>query len=157
MSVGDGTGMNRRGQRGFRRARPRVRRSPARAGLNAPPADTSLPSILVLFPLYSLPLQTMPDLSQIPGYSGTSTLTFYLNATRIQLDASTIDPDTSLLSFIRSQGLTGTKLGCGEGGCGACTVVIQSRTRSGKIQYVQSRERRWRPSPAASLTARFAT
>ncbi|KAF5376099.1 hypothetical protein D9615_007759 [Tricholomella constricta] len=54
---------------------------------------------------------------------------FYLNGTRIHLNASTIDPDATLLDFIRAQGpgLTGTKLGCGEGGCGACTVVVQSR------------------------------
>ncbi|KAG6878051.1 hypothetical protein C0993_000374 [Termitomyces sp. T159_Od127] len=42
---------------------------------------------------------------------------FYLNGTRIALDASDIDPDATLLDFIRSQGpgFTGTKLGCGEG------------------------------------------
>jgi xanthine dehydrogenase/oxidase len=59
----------------------------------------------------------------------TSTILFYLNGTRIELNGNTIDPDATLLDFIRSQGpgLTGTKLGCGEGGCGACTVVFQSR------------------------------
>ena len=67
-----------------------------------------------------------------------SLLTFYLNGTRVQLDASTVDPEASLLSFIRSQpGLTGTKLGCGEGGCGACTVVIQSvHPRTGEMQHL---------------------
>jgi xanthine dehydrogenase/oxidase len=58
-----------------------------------------------------------------------STLRFFLNGSPIVLDGNSFDPDSTLLDFIRSQGqgLTGTKLGCGEGGCGACTVVIQSR------------------------------
>ncbi|EAW19801.1 xanthine dehydrogenase [Aspergillus fischeri NRRL 181] len=58
--------------------------------------------------------------------SYSSTLSFYLNGTRIDLQNP--NPHWTLLDFIRSQhGLKGTKLGCGEGGCGACTVVLQTR------------------------------
>ena len=42
----------------------------------------------------------------------------------------TADPQTSLLSVLRDQlDLTGTKYGCGEAQCGACTVLIDGHPR----------------------------
>ncbi|OJJ08598.1 hypothetical protein ASPVEDRAFT_89810 [Aspergillus versicolor CBS 583.65] len=67
--------------------------------------------------------------------SASQTLSFYLNGTPIYL--ANPHPRWTLLDFIRSQdGLKGTKLGCGEGGCGACTVVLQTRDASRRIRHV---------------------
>lgn len=68
-----------------------------------------------------------------------TSLDFYLNGTRIEL--ADPNPQWTLLDFIRSQhGLKGTKLGCGEGGCGACTVVLQTlderEGQKGKINHL---------------------
>nr|R4ZGN4.1 RecName: Full=Xanthine dehydrogenase; Short=XD; AltName: Full=Xanthine oxidoreductase; Short=Axorp; Short=XOR [Blastobotrys adeninivorans]CCV20080.1 xanthine oxidoreductase [Blastobotrys adeninivorans] len=65
----------------------------------------------------------------------TNKLTFYVNG--VKRTISNPDPRGTLLDFIRThEGLTGTKLGCSEGGCGACTVVVASWDREqGEIIY----------------------
>src|SRR6266487_5946788 len=50
-----------------------------------------------------------------------------------------VDADTSLLSVLRDQlDLTGSKYGCGEGQCGACTVLINGLPRRSCITPVGS-------------------
>lgn len=52
-------------------------------------------------------------------------LELHVNGQTHRVDA---DPSASLLSVLRDElGLTGTKYGCGEGECGACTVLVDGR------------------------------
>lgn len=58
----------------------------------------------------------------------------HVNGTSRTVDA---DADTSLLSVLRDQlDLTGSKYGCGEGQCGACTVLIDGFPRRSCITKV---------------------
>jgi len=50
-----------------------------------------------------------------------------INGRTYNVDA---DPDATLLSVLREQlDLTGSKYGCGEGQCGACTVLVDGKAR----------------------------
>ncbi|OQR93686.1 xanthine dehydrogenase [Achlya hypogyna] len=50
-------------------------------------------------------------------------LLLYINGQREVV--ANAEPEETLLNFLRTKKrLTGTKLGCGEGGCGACSVIV---------------------------------
>ena len=52
-------------------------------------------------------------------------LTLLINGSEHSVNAP---PDQKLLYVLRENlGLTGTKYGCGEGQCGACTVLLESK------------------------------
>ncbi len=62
-----------------------------------------------------------------------SQLRFLLNGDEIAL--SDVRPDETLLDFLRlRRALKGTKEGCAEGDCGACTVLV-GRLASGRLVY----------------------
>jgi len=53
------------------------------------------------------------------------TMDLLVNGVRHTIDA---EPDRTLLTVLRDElELTGTKYGCGEGQCGACTVMLEDR------------------------------
>lgn len=56
---------------------------------------------------------------------------FILNDRLIETQSN---PSTILLDFIRGSGLKGTKIGCREGDCGACAVLV-GELREGEVNY----------------------
>ena len=62
-------------------------------------------------------------------------ITLYINGTQHAID---LNPDTPLLWVLRDHlKLTGTKFGCGEGLCGACTVHVDGQPRRSCITTLE--------------------
>lgn len=59
-------------------------------------------------------------------------LEFRLNGEPATVEA---DPTTVLADVVRDLGLTGTKVGCGVGVCGSCTVMIDDRPVSSCLYF----------------------
>lgn len=82
-------------------------------------------------------------------------LLFYLNGQRTELHD--VAPTALLVDYLRSAevGLTGTKIGCKQGGCGACTVLLS--TFDAAAQQVRHRSVNACLRPLASLDGALIT
>ncbi|XP_078674888.1 xanthine dehydrogenase/oxidase-like [Branchiostoma floridae x Branchiostoma belcheri] len=77
----------------------------------------------------------MPE-TETAGVEGKSELVFFVNGRKV-VDQD-VDPEMTLLTYLRTKlRLTGAKLGCGEGGCGACTVMVSRYSQAqGKVLHL---------------------
>ena len=64
------------------------------------------------------------------------TLNFIVNGKPVTLET---EPDRRLLDILREDlHLTGTKEGCAEGECGACTVLLEGLAEMGSLDIIQT-------------------
>ena len=68
-----------------------------------------------------------------------ATVRFTLNGEKREFRTS---PDEKLLDLLRREGYRGTKFGCGQGTCGACTVLLDGRAVYACLLYSMQAEGR---------------
>ncbi|MEU6271000.1 2Fe-2S iron-sulfur cluster-binding protein [Streptomyces populi] len=74
------------------------------------------------------------------GLSTSSVITLHINGEKHTL---TVDHRTTLLDALRERlDLTGTKKGCDQGQCGACTVLVDGRRTVACLQFAVAAEGR---------------
>jgi xanthine dehydrogenase YagT iron-sulfur-binding subunit len=86
-----------------------------------------------------------PQFALAAGLSGAETspgpvtVEFEINGRALAL---TLDPRTTLLDAVREHlGLTGTKKGCDQGQCGACTVIVKGQRINSCMTFAVMHER----------------
>ena len=80
-----------------------------------------------------------PQASALPTESGS--LVLFVNGVQVTALPHEIHPRMTLLEFLRENlGLTGAKLSCNQGGCGACTVMLDGTTRRSCVTPVSTLE-----------------
>jgi len=62
-----------------------------------------------------------------------ASFSFVLNGRNVTVDG--VSSNTSLLSWLRATGRTGSKEGCAEGDCGACTVALVETNAKGEKTF----------------------
>jgi len=75
----------------------------------------------------------VPQAENLLANSLTDRLMLTINGEQVSLQ--NVSPTLTLLEYLRQSGRVGTKEGCGDGDCGACTVAIVAKNAQGQPHY----------------------